>query len=85
MIIGYYQERQIFMTSPLQQAIEALQNLPQNEQNIIAERILEEIEELEWDAIVSKPSVKKRLRELSQEAHNDYLAGNVRSGGFGKE
>ena len=73
------------MTSPLQQAIEALQNLPQNEQNIIAERILEEIEELEWDAIVSKPCIKKRLRELSQKAHNDYLAGNVRNGSFGKE
>ena len=73
------------MTSPLQQAIEALQNLPENEQNAIAERILEEIEELEWNAIVSKLSVKKRLRELSQEAHKDYLAGNVRKGGFGKE
>ncbi len=46
------------MTEQLQQAIEALQRLPSDAQDTIAARILEEIEEQEWDAIVSKPHVQ---------------------------
>jgi hypothetical protein len=56
------------LTTELQQAIEALQKLPDNEQNAIAKRILDEIDEAEWNAIVSEPHVKKRLRELGRQA-----------------
>jgi len=70
------------MTGELQQAIEALQKLPDNEQNAIAKRILNEIDEIEWDAIVSKPHVKKRLRELGRQAMEEDRAGETEEGGF---
>ena len=70
------------MTEQLQQAIEALQRLPVDAQNAIAERILEEIEEQEWDAIVSKPYVRARLRELGRQALEEDEAGETEEGGF---
>ena len=70
------------MTEQLQQAIEALQLLPSDAQNVIAERILEEIEEQEWNAIVSKPHVQARLRELGRQALKEDEAGETEEGGF---
>ena len=49
------------MTEQLRHAIEAMQRLPHEAQNAIAARILEEIEEQEWDAIVSKPRALPRI------------------------
>lgn len=46
------------------------------------ERILDEIDEMEWDAIVAKPQVKQRLRELGRQAREDHLAGRTVKGGF---
>ena len=70
------------MTNELQQAIEALQKLPDIEQNAIAKRILDEIDVLEWNAIVSKPHVKNRLRELGRKAMEEDRAGETEEGGF---
>lgn len=70
------------MTEQLQHAIEALQQLPANAQNVIAARILEEIEEQEWDAVVSKPRVQARLRELGRQAVEEDRAGETEEGGF---
>lgn len=70
------------MTEQLQHAIEALQRLPAEAQNAIATRILEEIEEQEWDAIVSKPRVQARLRELGRQALEEDKAGETEEGGF---
>ena len=70
------------MTEQLQHAIEALQRLPTNAQNAIATRILEEIEEQEWDAIVSKPTVQTRLRELGRQALEEDRVGETENGGF---
>ena len=70
------------MTEQLQRAIEALQQLPPNAQNTIAARILEEIEEQEWDAIVSRPRVQARLRELGRQALEEDNAGETEEGGF---
>ena len=70
------------MTEQLQQAIEALQRLPSDAQNTIAAHILEEIEEREWDAIVSKPHVQTRLRELGRQALAEDEAGETEDGGF---
>lgn len=75
-------ERGAIMTEQLQQAIEALQRLPADAQNVIAERILEEIEEQEWNAIVSKPHVQARLRELGRQALKEDEAGEIEEGGF---
>ncbi len=69
------------MTEHLQEAIEALQRLPADVQNTIATRILEEIEEREWDAIVSKPRVQARLRELGRQAREEDRAGETEDGG----
>jgi len=70
------------VTEQLQRTIEALQQLPANAQNTIAARILEEIEEQEWDTIVSKPHVQARLRELGRQALEEDRAGESEEGGF---
>ncbi len=70
------------MTEQLQHAIEALQQMPADAQNAIATRILEEIEEQEWDAIVCKPRVQSRLRELGRQALEEDKAGEIEDGGF---
>jgi hypothetical protein len=70
------------MTEQLRHAIEAMQRLPDEAQNAIAARILEEIEEQEWDAIVRKPRVQARLRELGRQALEEDRAGETEDGGF---
>ena len=70
------------MTEQLRHAIEAMQRLPAEAQNAIAARILEEIEEQEWDAIVSKPHVQARLRTLARQASEEDKAGKTEDGGF---
>lgn len=70
------------MTEQLRHAIEAMQRLPDEAQNAIAARILEEIEEQEWDAIVSKPRVQARLRELGRQALEEDRVGETEDGGF---
>ena len=73
------------MTEQLQQAIERLQKLPQAAQNAIAERILDEIDEQEWDEIVSKPHVRQALRRLAEEARQQDANGETEEGGFAIE
>ncbi len=70
------------MTEQLRYAIEAVQRLPDEAQDAIAARILEEIEEQEWDAIVGKPRVQTRLRELGRQALEEDKAGKTEEGGF---
>ena len=70
------------MTEQLQHAIEALKQLPDDAQNAIATRILEEIEEQEWNTIVSKPRIQTRLRELGRQALEEDRAGETEEGGF---
>jgi hypothetical protein len=62
------------MTEQLRQAFERAQRLPDEAQNALAARILEAIDEQEWDEIVSKPRVRQALRTLAEEAgsHADY-------------
>lgn len=73
------------MTEQLRRAIEAMQQLPDETQNELAARIaaiLEEIDEQEWDRIVSQPRVQQRLRELGQQALVEDAAGETEEGGF---
>jgi len=70
------------MTEQLRHAIEAIQRLPDEAQNAIAARIWEEIEEQEWDAIVSKPRLQTHLRELGRQAIAEDKAGKTEDGGF---
>jgi hypothetical protein len=73
------------MTEKLRSAFEAVQHYPADVQDEIATRILEELEEREWDAIVRKPRVMKRIRELADQALSQYQEGHVRDGGFGTD
>jgi hypothetical protein len=68
------------MNESLQRAIEAIEKLPDIEQTLIADQILRDLSEREWDEIVSKPRVRKRLRELAEEALGD----EAEDGGFGE-
>ena len=45
----------------------------------------EEAEEREWDAIVSKPHVRRALRRMAAEARRQYYAGETKEGGFAIE
>ena len=73
------------MTEQLQQAIERLQKLPIEEQNAIAERILDELDEREWDKITSTSHVQQALIELADEAEQQEQAGETEEGGFALE
>ncbi len=55
------------ITEQLKHAIEEAQRLPEAEQNAIAARLLDEIEEREWDAIVSQPHVQNALARMADE------------------
>jgi hypothetical protein len=70
------------MNEQLKHAFEAAQQLPDQAQAAIAARILEEIEEQEWEAIVSQPHVRQRLRELGRQALEEDSAGETEEGGF---
>lgn len=69
------------MTQLLEQALSAIQSLPESEQDAIAERILAEIaEDQRWDAAFAKSPEK--LARMAAKAREDIQAGRVRSGGF---
>jgi hypothetical protein len=73
------------MTEQLRQAFERAQQLPENVQNFLAKRLLEEIEEREWEQIVSKPHVQATVRTLAEEAFGEYQRGETKDGGFAIE
>ncbi len=70
------------MTEQLKQAFERAQQLPDAAQNALAARILEEIEEQEWEEIISKPHVQQKLLTLADEACKEHEAGETEKGGF---
>jgi len=45
--------------------------------------IQEELNEREWDSIVAKPHIMKRMIELAREAQQEHLEGKTIEGGFG--
>ena len=73
------------MTEQLRQAFELAQRLPDEAQNALAARILEAIDEQEWDEIVSKPRVQQALRTLAEEAQKYEATGETVEGGFAIE
>ncbi len=73
------------MTEQLREAFERAQQLSDDAQNALAERILDAIDEQEWDEIVSKPRVRQALRILAEEARQQEAAGETEEGGFAIE
>jgi hypothetical protein len=47
--------------------------------------IQEELNEREWNKIVAKPRVMKRMIELARQARQEHLEGKTTEGGFGRE
>ncbi|HEX6819077.1 MAG TPA: hypothetical protein VF120_11935 [Ktedonobacterales bacterium] len=56
------------MVDELLQALDVLGQLPEEEQRQIAQLVLEEIEQREWDKLVSSPRSKAFLKRLIAEA-----------------
>ncbi len=73
------------MTEQLREAFERAQQLSDDAQNALAVRILDAIDEQEWDEIVSKPRVRQALRTLAEEARQQEAAGETEEGGFAIE
>ncbi len=70
------------MTEQLKHAFERAQQLPDVSQIALAERILEEIEEQEWNEIISKLHVQRKMLALADEAWKEHEAGETEEGGF---
>ncbi len=66
------------MVEELRQALDALGALPEDEQRRIALLVLEEIEQREWDELVSSPRSKAFLKRLIADAK----AGEIEEGGL---
>ncbi len=45
---------------------------------MLAEKILEEIEEMEWDEIMSHPKVQAYIETLEEKLETDIAAGRVK-------
>lgn len=56
------------MVDELREALDILGQLPDEDQRKIAQIILEEIEQREWDQLVSSPRSKAFLKRLIAEA-----------------
>jgi DnaJ-domain-containing protein 1 len=66
------------MVEELRQALDALGQLPEEEQRQIAQLALEEIEQRQWDELVGSPRSKAFLKRLIAEAKE----GEIEDGGL---
>lgn len=64
------------MVDELRQALDLLGQLPDEEQRHIAQLVLEEIEQREWDTLVGSPRSKAFLRSLIAEAKDGEAKGH---------
>jgi DnaJ-domain-containing protein 1 len=56
------------VTELLRRVVEQIEQLPDEQQDAIAEAILRELEEREWDELVAKPSSQRFLEHLVADA-----------------
>jgi len=70
------------VTEQLKQAYEAAQKLSPKDQDMLAKKILEEIDEQEWHEIIAHPSVMNEIVELARQAREEHAAGLSEEGGF---
>lgn len=73
------------MTKQLKQAFERAQQLPDNVQDILAKYLIEEVEEIEWEQIVSKLHARATVRTFAEEAFGPYQRSETEDGGFAVE
>ena len=65
-------------TDQLNHVVEAAKLLSREELKIASQRILDMLDEMEWDAIWKKPEARALARKLADEAQED----EVEDGGF---
>ncbi len=63
------------MTQLLERAVTEILQLPEAQQDEIAERLLLELEDAKWDALLARPEAKAKLREMAAKARANYDAG----------
>jgi len=71
------------MNNQIDRIVEDAKQLSYDELKVISERLLDILDEMEWDAIVAKPHVKKYLEEQGHLAWQEHLEGKSEEGGFG--
>jgi O-methyltransferase involved in polyketide biosynthesis len=67
------------MTQLLEQAITQIKVLSDTQQDSIALRLLEELEDAKWDALLARPEAQVKLNELADQALEEHLAGRTRA------
>lgn len=77
-----YEERKTDVVEELRQVAELAQQQPEDVQRRIAEVIALELEQREWDALVSTPESQRLLARLAAEARADIARGEVEEGGW---
>jgi hypothetical protein len=74
-------QKVVAMTYPLEQAISAVQVLPESDQNMIASLIMAELADQEhWKKQFEE--TQPQLAKFAEKVRADIQAGRVRSGGF---
>ena len=64
------------MTKLLQQAFKVASELPEEQQDMLAQILLDEIEsERKWDELFSRPESEELLNRMAEETLADYKAG----------
>jgi len=69
------------MTELLQRVVSEVELLDPEQQDAIAELIQQELEEREWDALVSSPASQAVLARMAADALRDDAAGETRESG----
>jgi len=64
-------------TNQLRQAYEQAEKLPFKYQDMIAEKILEAIEEAEWDEWLARADIAEMLDNSAEEAKAEHLTGKT--------
>jgi hypothetical protein len=67
------------MTQLLEKAFQEVQQLSDDEQNAIAERILLELDEQRWTALFATPESQSWLEEMGAKALAEHKAGKTRA------
>lgn len=65
------------MTELFKEAVAQIERLPAEQQDELAESIQLELEEREWDALVSSPESQRFLARLAAEARREDAAGET--------
>jgi len=65
------------MTETLRRAVAQVEQLSPDQQDAIAELMLRELEEREWDALVISEASQEYLRRLVAEARAEDAAGEI--------